>query len=173
MSPSERPARPLVVPSLLRDSALSWMSMCRFGWCVAADERLRRWPAEAEKEEWEASVTFATCGYERNCQMPPTRIFIRGAANAHSAQIPLVGVQGLMVEHCRRKVREMFRPGGFGLKLRTVQRGGRTFGGKEASRLPWNVEADQSRRRDRCCCSTQGEKAAGNEHTQKMRLLPI
>ena len=55
-SPGERPERPLVVPSLLWVSAL----LGRFrldGACLAADERRLRWPAEAEKEDWEASVT--------------------------------------------------------------------------------------------------------------------
>lgn len=30
---------------------------CRFGMCFAADERLLRWPAPAEKEFGEATVT--------------------------------------------------------------------------------------------------------------------
>jgi hypothetical protein len=55
VSPRERPERPLVVPSLLRASAKS--GRCRFGGCFAAEERRRRCPDEAEKEDWEASVT--------------------------------------------------------------------------------------------------------------------
>jgi hypothetical protein len=47
--PRERPCRPLVVPSLLCDSMIS--GRYRFGGCLAADERLLRWPAEAEKED--------------------------------------------------------------------------------------------------------------------------
>jgi hypothetical protein len=38
----------VVLPTLLRDSARSFR--WRFGGCFAADERLRRWPDEAEKE---------------------------------------------------------------------------------------------------------------------------
>jgi hypothetical protein len=58
-SPSERPWRPLVVPSLLRDSAPSGRLILLGGSCLAAEERLLRWPAEAEKEDWEASVTVS------------------------------------------------------------------------------------------------------------------
>jgi hypothetical protein len=58
-SPRVRPERPLVVPSLLRDSAISGRVMLD-GACLAADERLLRWP-----EEVEASVTSsASMGYE-------------------------------------------------------------------------------------------------------------
>ena len=55
-APRERPERPLVVPSLLCDSALSGRLML-VGACLAAEERLLRWPAE--KEDWEATVTLA------------------------------------------------------------------------------------------------------------------
>lgn len=55
-SPRERPESPLVVPSLLRASAMS--GSWRLGSCRAAEERRRRWPAEAEKEDWEASVNL-------------------------------------------------------------------------------------------------------------------
>lgn len=57
-SPRERPERPLVVPSLLRDSMISGRVMLD-GACLAADERLLRWPEEVEKEDWEASVTLS------------------------------------------------------------------------------------------------------------------
>lgn len=48
--PSKEP--PVVLPTLFRESepSFSW----RFGGCFAADERLRRWPDEAEKELGEA-----------------------------------------------------------------------------------------------------------------------
>jgi hypothetical protein len=46
---------PLVVPSLLRASEPSWRSSV--GGCFAAEERLRRWPALAEKDVGEATVT--------------------------------------------------------------------------------------------------------------------
>lgn len=51
-SPKCPPEVPDVVPNLLRDSEESWRF--RFGGCFAAEERLRRWPAEAEKEVGEA-----------------------------------------------------------------------------------------------------------------------
>lgn len=51
-SPRYPPDEPLVVPTLARCSAVSWR--LRFGGCFAADERLRRWPEEAEKEVGEA-----------------------------------------------------------------------------------------------------------------------
>jgi hypothetical protein len=51
-SPKCPPEVPDVVPNLLRDSEESWRF--RFGGCFAAEERLRRWPAEAEKEFGEA-----------------------------------------------------------------------------------------------------------------------
>lgn len=40
---------PVVVPKLPRISVLSWRF--KFGGCLAAEERLRRWPAAAEKDE--------------------------------------------------------------------------------------------------------------------------
>jgi hypothetical protein len=69
-SPDKRPALPLAVPSLLRDSAMS--GRLRLGRCFAAEERRRRWPAEAWKEDWEASVTYQRSErlrgmYERRC----------------------------------------------------------------------------------------------------------
>jgi hypothetical protein len=54
VSPKLPPDIPLVVPNLLRASEPSWRF--RFGGCFAAEERLRRWPAEAEKDVGEASV---------------------------------------------------------------------------------------------------------------------
>lgn len=54
-SPRWPPEIPLVVPNLLRASEPS--CRFRFGGCFAADERLRRWPAEAEKEVGEARLT--------------------------------------------------------------------------------------------------------------------
>lgn len=48
------PDVPLVVPSLFREAEPS--SRLRFGGCFAAEERLRRWPDEAEKEFGEARV---------------------------------------------------------------------------------------------------------------------
>lgn len=60
-SPGERPERPLVVPSRLWLSGMS--GRLRFGRCFAAEERRRRWPEDAEKEDWEASVT---CVRRRN-----------------------------------------------------------------------------------------------------------
>lgn len=50
-SPEERPERPLVVPCLLRASAMSGRLRLRLGGCFAADERLRRWPAEPGKDD--------------------------------------------------------------------------------------------------------------------------
>lgn len=47
------------MPNLLRDSALSGRLILLGGNCLAAEERLLRWPLEAEKEDWEASVTLA------------------------------------------------------------------------------------------------------------------
>lgn len=55
-SPKAPLEEPLVVPSLLRASEPS----CRLrlgGGCFAADERLRRWPALAEKDVGEATAT--------------------------------------------------------------------------------------------------------------------
>ena len=51
-SPRCPPELPDVVPNLLRESEVSWRF--RFGGCFAAELRLRRWPAEAEKEVGEA-----------------------------------------------------------------------------------------------------------------------
>lgn len=47
----DRPERPLEVPSLLRGSVKSGWLRLRLGGCFAAEERRRRWPAEAEKED--------------------------------------------------------------------------------------------------------------------------
>ena len=65
-SPRERPALPLVVPSRLRASAESGRWRLRFGGCFAAEERRRRCPAEAWKDDWEASVTYRTGEAARN-----------------------------------------------------------------------------------------------------------
>ena len=46
-SPVERPDRPLAVPTLLRASTTSAESGLGLSDCLAADERLRRCPAEA------------------------------------------------------------------------------------------------------------------------------
>jgi hypothetical protein len=65
--PRERPAMPLVVPLGLRVSAKSGSSSkLRFGGCFAAEERRRRCPAEAWKEDWEASVTSVSGEAARN-----------------------------------------------------------------------------------------------------------
>lgn len=48
------PSMPLVVPIRLCGSG-SWLRL-RLGGCRAAEDRLRRWPAEAEKEFGEATV---------------------------------------------------------------------------------------------------------------------
>jgi hypothetical protein len=62
---------PLVVPSLLRASAK--LGRLRFGGCLAADDRLRRCPAEASKDDWEASVTYRTGEAARNVESAATR----------------------------------------------------------------------------------------------------
>jgi hypothetical protein len=47
-SPRELPEMPLVVPDLVESGRFRF----RFeGWCLAAEERRRRWPALLEKEE--------------------------------------------------------------------------------------------------------------------------
>jgi hypothetical protein len=51
-SPTEGPERPLVCPNLPRGSEPSLR--LRLGGCLAADDRLRRWPDEAAKEFGEA-----------------------------------------------------------------------------------------------------------------------
>jgi hypothetical protein len=48
---------PPAVPRRLRASADSGRLRLRFGGCFAAEERRRRCPAEAWKDDWEASVT--------------------------------------------------------------------------------------------------------------------
>lgn len=50
-SPTERPERPLELPNLLLESALSAEPRLRLGGCLAADERLRRWPVEEANED--------------------------------------------------------------------------------------------------------------------------
>lgn len=61
-SPAEGPERPLVCPSLPRDSGLS--SRLRFGGCFAAEDRLRRWPDEAAKAFGEARAKELQRGEE-------------------------------------------------------------------------------------------------------------
>jgi hypothetical protein len=55
------------VPSLLLDSALSGRLILFGGSCLAAEERLLRCPAEAEKEDWEASVTLSALNGRVEC----------------------------------------------------------------------------------------------------------
>lgn len=65
-SPRERPAMPLVVPRRLPEFAASAGLKLRLGGCFAAEERRRRCPAEAEKDDWEASVTWGDDEAARN-----------------------------------------------------------------------------------------------------------
>jgi hypothetical protein len=73
-SPRGRPVEPLVVPSLLRASAKSGRLRFRFGGCLAAEDRRRRCPLEAWKDDWEASVTYRDRGGCTECKKTPLRV---------------------------------------------------------------------------------------------------
>jgi hypothetical protein len=65
---------PLEVPWRVRLSAKLGSSLrLRLGGCLAAEERRRRWPAEASKDDWEASVTGPAGEAARNVRTAAAR----------------------------------------------------------------------------------------------------
>jgi hypothetical protein len=57
----------------------------RLGGCLAAEERRRRWPAEAWKDDWEASVTCPAGKAARNVENAAARCLRRQVGKAECA----------------------------------------------------------------------------------------
>jgi hypothetical protein len=137
-SPKERPAVPLVVPCLVRLSAKSGrLPRLRLGGCLAAEERRRRWPAEAWKDDWEASVTYRAGEAARNVRNAAARGWRRQVGKAdNAAGMGSVGVSISQAWRCRSRVRNR-QPGNEAM---------RTAGGDIASSIG-NTRPSHSRRK--------------------------
>lgn len=142
------------------------MSMWRFGACVAADERRRRWPEEAERDEWEASVTFCTCGDCAETSNARPGVLLSVLQPIYAQRRP-PGIRVFEVEHCRCKVQANVKDRWLRIE---------TFffyffawwEGKVASKLRWNVETlfaggDESKPRDRYLDVAAARKEGGRQ----------